>query len=61
MAGTARDNFVNLGVGGHHGNGSGDLGIGEQGQVMIFFTVNTTGGSITVLLTSCLTGLESAV
>jgi len=37
MAGTARDNFVNLGVGGHHGNGSGDLGIGEQGQVSIFF------------------------
>jgi hypothetical protein len=48
---------------------SGDLGPFSQ-HLIFFLTVkftqetragNTKGGSITVLLTSCLTGLESAV
>jgi hypothetical protein len=37
------------------------LGLGPMGKNPIFPPGNPKGGSITVLLTSCLTGLESAV
>jgi hypothetical protein len=46
-----------LGAGPHHVN----LSSCKKNSILTMTPGNTKGGSITVLLTSCLTGLESAV